>query len=200
MAFAEIIQSSLEYWRAHSWDWKDAPEYGSLVKVTSSTGTVFGVVYAIEVGSLDNGRSPFPYKMTEQELLSQQPHIFAFLATTFSAITVGYGDEQGYQYQLASRPPRIHGFVERVSEMDSRAFFTSHEYLHLIFGFASRVGNVDELLLAVLKKQFDDGCMDGHQLHSFIKMYSLLLGNDYKRLKIFLGRVQTLALAFGVAV
>lgn len=200
MAFAEIIQSSLEQWRAHSWDWRDVPEYGSLVMVSRPSGAVFGVVHAIEVGSLDSSRSPFPYKMTEEELLSQQPHIFAFLATTFSAITVGYTDEQGYNYQLAAHPPRIHGFVERATERDLRAFFSSQEYLHLIFGFSSRIGNVDELLLAIVKRQFGAQCMDRQQLHSFIKMYSLLLGNDYKRLKVFLGRVQIVAQAFGIEV
>jgi hypothetical protein len=88
--FAEIIISSLQQWTAQSWQWNDRPDFASLMVVQDGQRTIFGLVYAIQTGSWQTERTPFPYQKTEEELLRDQPHIFEFLQTTFTCLTVGF--------------------------------------------------------------------------------------------------------------
>lgn len=189
--FAEIIESSLQSWRAQSWEWDTFPPFGSLVAIQKRDQTLFGIVHQIETGSMDSGRFPFPYQKTEEELLREQPQIFEFLRTSFVCLTVGYQDNSGpIRYQLAPQPPKIHAFVRSVTPEEQTLFFAQQNYLHLLFNFSDQILNLDELLLALLKQQSDHKIFSDERLHEFIDTFSLLTGNDYRRLKIFLQRAE----------
>ncbi len=150
--FAEVIESSLYSFTAQSWEWDYFPAFGSLVVVQTKQRTIFGIVYALQTGSMDPGRYPFTYKKTEEELKSEQPHIFEFLQTTFSCITVGFYEATTMIYQVAPEPPKMHAFVSHANQFQVTQFFTSCAYLHLIFGGAQLYAT-DELLLSLIKKQ-----------------------------------------------
>src|SRR5690348_3865197 len=152
--FAEVIESSLTGWIAQSWSWDTFPEFGSIVAVEGKTRTIFGIVHQVQTGSMDPVRYPFPYQKTEEELRKEQPQIFEFLKTTFSCLTLGYQENHGnITYLIAPEPPKIHSFVTPIADNLAKQFFSSHNYLHILFGMSSGIGNVDELLLAVLKQQ-----------------------------------------------
>lgn len=189
--FSEVIESSLQGWMAQSWQWNQFPSFGSLVAITGKKRIVFGIVHQIRTGSMDPARYPFPYKKTEEELLKEQPQIFEFLKTTFSCLTVGYKEEKTMRYLLVPEPPTIHSFVAVASPHLQREFFAQTDYLHLLFG-CSQLFNLDELLLAVLKYQTMINGIASDTLDHFIDLFSLLAGNDYRRLKIFLSRAQNI--------
>lgn len=191
--FAEVIESSLHGFLGQSWDYAVCPAFGSLVAVTTPQRTLFGIVYQIQTGSMDPGRHPFPYQKTEEELRLEQPQIFEFLRTTFSCLIVGHkNNNAAISYALAPEPAKIHTFITPLSATLSRQFFASTHYLHVLFGQANTVTNLDELLLATLTQQAALGTLSPQTLTAFTATFSLLTGNDYRRLKLFLQRVEPL--------
>lgn len=189
-AFAEIIESSLSGWTAQSWQWNRFPIFGSLVTVETQHRNLFGLVYQTQTGSMDPTRYPFPYQKTEQELLAEQPQIFEFLKTTFMSMTVGYLEHGRMIYLLAPEPAHIHAFVSEASKEQSAEFFSSEQFLHLVFGAASQQINLDELLLTILRYQKTLGILTQERLKRYVETYALLIGNDYRRLKFFAQRTE----------
>ena len=190
--FAEVIESSLQGFMAQSWQWDTFPSFGSMVTITSKKRTIFGLVHQINTGSMDPTRYPFPYKKTEEELLREQPQIFEFLKTTFSCLAVGYQEGGTIIHLLPPEPAKIHGFVTPMSQDLCKQFFYQERYLHLLFGLSNSIFNLDELLLAILNYQASLKILTPEKLAAFIQSLSLLTGNDYRRLKLFLQRVEPL--------
>ncbi len=188
--FAEVIESSLTGWLAQSWAWDTFPEFGSFVAIEGKKRTVFGIVHQVQTGSMDSVRYPFPYQKTEEELLKEQPQIFEFLKTTFSCITVGYQEKKSISYLIAPEPPKIHAFVAHPSTELSKNFFASTRYMHLLFTHSAQIFNMDELMLALLKQHIELKILTQDKINSFMQTYSLLTGNDYRRIKLFLQRAE----------
>jgi hypothetical protein len=188
--FAEVIESSLTGWLAQSWAWDTFPEFGSFVAIEGKKRTVFGIVHQVQTGSMDAVRYPFPYQKTEEELLKEQPQIFEFLKTTFSCITVGYQEKKSISYLIAPEPPKIHAFVAHPSAELSKNFFASTRYLHILFTHASHIFNMDELMLALLRQHINLNILTQDKINIFMQTYSLLTGNDYRRIKLFLQRAE----------
>lgn len=191
-AFAEVIESELHNFLGQSWQWDAFPPFGSIVCIPGTKRTLFGMVYQIKTGSMDPVRYPFAYKKTEQELRDEQPQIFEFLKTSFSCLIVGYQEKGIISYTMAPQPAKIHAFIEPMSAEMSKSFFSSHRYLDVLFGLSSQVVNLDELLLATLKQQSALTILSDKKLASFVESYALLTGNDYRRLKLFLQRVEAI--------
>ena len=187
------MESSLQTFVAQCWQWDTMPQFGSLVTVQDGKRTIFALVYQIQTGSMDPVRYPFPYKKTHEELLAEQPQIFEFLKTNFSCIALGYSQNGRVFHLMPPEPPKIHSFVSLASAEQYKEFMAKNGYLPLIFSFSGPIGNLDELLLAILKNQAQLG--DGlkpEKMADFIETYSMLTGNDYRRLKLFLQRAQSL--------
>lgn len=190
--FAEVIESSLSGWLAQSWQWDTFPTFGSLVVIEHKNRILFGIVHQIQTGSMDPIRYPFAYQKTEEELLREQPQIFEFLKTTFSCLTIGYKENNTLFYQLAPEPPKIHSFVCNASPELITEFFCQEQYLHTLFALSNQLFSLDELLLALLKNLANLKVITQPNLAAFIQTFSLLIDNDYKRLKLFLQRAQPL--------
>jgi len=186
--FAEVIESSLQGFTAQSWQWDTFPEFGSLVTVTTKKRTLFGVVDTISTGSIEPGRYPFTYQKTEEELLTEQPQIFEFLKTSFSCIILGFSEHEIMLYHRAPEPPKIHAFVSLATPIEYKRFFACHNYLHVLAS-SQHTESLDELMLALLRNAHQQKLLDHAKLESFIEIYSLLIGNDYRRLKLFIQRI-----------
>lgn len=120
-AFAEVIESSLHSFTAQSWQWNTFPAFGSFVAIKNGVSTIYAVVHHIQTGSMDPQRTPFTYQKTEEELLAEQPQIFAFLKTTFSCAILGYTHKGAINYTVSPEPPKIHAFVEIYTNLISKA-------------------------------------------------------------------------------
>jgi len=190
--FAEVVESSLHDWRAQCWQWDTFPSFGSIVTIKSGLRTIFGIVHQVKMGSIDPTRYPFAYQKTEEELMQEQPQIFEFLKTTFSCITIGYLQGGKNYYLLSPQPPKIHTFVAHATTEESKQFFASDAYLHLLFGLSGQIFNLEELLLAMIQYQSTLNILSKEKINNFIETFSLLTANDYRRLKLFLQRVEPL--------
>jgi hypothetical protein len=197
--FAEIIESHLDHFLAQSWQWNNFPIFGSLVYVEDDETLVFGCVTHIQVGSMDPMRYPFPYQKTEAELYAEQPQIFEFLRTTFKVQVLGFCEKKknltsDVFYLLPPRPCKIHGFVGSCPSAMQARFFQRFDFLHVLFAFASQIQNIDELLLVMLKQLIDQKLLTQEKQDQFFDIFSLVVGNDYRRLKLFFQRAQQLAI------
>lgn len=193
--FGEIIESSLHTFKGQSWQWDRFPSFGSLLAVETQQRTVFGIVYAVQTGSIDPGRYPFTYQKTEEELRAEQPQIFEFLQTTFMCLTVGFTEHKNIMYQIAPEPPKMHAFISTARPKEITQFFSSCAYLHLIFN-APQIVATDELLLALLRTQAEHSLLTQELFFEFMETVCLITGDDYRRLKIFMNRAQSLTNAF----
>lgn len=189
-AFAEVVESELHSFLGQSWQWDTFPPFGSIVCIHGSKRLLFGMVHQIKTGSMDPTRYPFTYQKTEQELRDEQPQIFEFLKTSFSCLIVGYQENGTISHTLPPQPPKIHAFIEPMSIELSKQFFSSSRYLDILFGLSSQIFNLDELLLATLKHQVALKILSEKRINDFVQSFSLLTGNDYRRLKLFLQRVE----------
>ncbi|KKQ11468.1 MAG: HerA-ATP synthase, barrel domain protein [candidate division TM6 bacterium GW2011_GWF2_36_6] len=194
--FAELIDSNLQGFTAQCWKWDNFAEFGSLIQVDSGKNTVLGCVTQVQTGSQDPMRSPFPYQKTEAELLAEQPQIFEFLRTTFTVQILGYIDKNQNKifYLLPPVPCKIHSFAKECSNEIVEKFFKEQFYLHILFKFLNQNPNFDELLLAILNRLSSQNMLTQNMLEDFYQTLSLLTGNDYRRLKLFLTRVEKLTL------
>lgn len=188
--FAEVIESSLTGWLAQSWAWDAFPAFGSFVAIEEKKRTIFGIVHQVQTGSMDPIRYPFPYQKTESELLLEQPQIFEFLKTTFTCATIGYQEKGTIHYLISPEPPKIHSFIAHPSTEITKIFFANTRYLHLLFTHSAQIFNIDELMLALLKQHISLNICTKEKLNSFMNTYSLLTGNDYRRIKLFLQRAE----------
>ena len=147
-------------------------------------------MHQIQTGSMDPVRSPFPYQKTQEELMAEQPQIFEFLKTTFDCITLGYQEKGKIHYLMTPEPPKIHTFVLPVDRELYQQFFASEQFLHVLFGLAHQIINIDELLLAILRNLSELDLISEEKINKLVESFSLLTGNDYRRLKLFLGRAE----------
>lgn len=189
---AEVIESSLNGFLAQTWQWNHFPTFGSMVSVDTGKRLLCGVIYQVQTGSMDPVRYPFPYQKTEVELIAEQPQIFEFLKTTFNTLIIGYQEKGSFFYVSAPEPAKIHSFINPMTPNLCKQFFYQHRYLHLLFGLQNQLGNIDELMLALIKQQADLGIMHREAIRTFAHQFCLLTGNDYRRLKLFLQRVEPL--------
>ncbi len=190
--FAEIIQSSVETWKAQCWEWDQAPALGTLVTTTSNDRTMYGIVYAVATGSDDPMRQPIAYKKNEAQLRSEQPQIFEFLQTICSCLPLGYQENNQWFYHLPGQPPKIHAFVSRPSAQLKKQFLADDRYLAPLFAGANQVGNIDELLLGLIKEQNQITAWDSKRFHQFFSAYTHATGVDYRHLRTLIERAQQL--------
>lgn len=186
--FGEVIESSLEIFTGKTWIWDNYPSFGSLVTIKKNDQKIYAIIYQVQTGSDDVARKPFAYQKTEEELKRDQPQIFEFLETSFNCILVGYKENDKIFYQIPAEPVKIHSFILNASHDEHMDFFKDSQFLYSIFSHENKLQNIDELLLAIFKnlKKIKDFTQD--DILNFSQNYSLLTGNDYKRLKLFITR------------
>jgi hypothetical protein len=188
---AEVIESSLQHLSAECWPDHEVPSCGSLIVTDDQDVCRYAFVYASHMNADETLRSVRAYQKTQEELRAQQPHIFAFLKTTVSALIVGEDKGDRIQHMHASRPIALHTFVRLADQQEYHRFFMTSHYIALIFGQAHVVGAVEELLLHIIVAMKQQGVpSSAHE--DLIDAYVMLSGADYRRMKLFLYRVQQL--------
>lgn len=191
--FAEVIESSLRGFTAQCWEANMVPKFGSLVMVEQENAhprtTIIGLVHSIKTGSADPARHITPYKKTHEQLRKEHPQIFAFLKTTLSCCVLGYGQSGKIQYQLAPKPVSVHSFVTPITPEVGKLFFSSTLFMHLLFHAVDEFFNIDDVIVALVQYAVTQKFCKTSFLQDTIEQFSLLSGNDYQRLRLFVQRI-----------
>ncbi len=190
LVFGEIIESSLTSWTIQSWQLEDYPPFGAIIQTNYDNNQHFGVICDIKTGPKDTGRAPFAFGKTIEALKQEQPHIFQLLQTTITAIPLSYSNNQHFVYEIPKRPAPIHAFAQSCTAQELKAFFAHSQWVVTFFNLAQQNPLFDELLIALLRNGHEHQALDKETIQEIIDIFCLLTHDDYRKLKIFLQRIE----------
>ncbi|MGB3300203.1 MAG: HAS-barrel domain-containing protein [Phormidesmis sp.] len=185
----------------------------------ASANQIYGVVYHATTSPLDSVHRARALGMSLDELREQQPQIFAMLKTEFRVAIVGFvpmeasrtsqrnangnGRGQGaatettvvrgmvlsdriYQH-LPPRPPQVHQAVYRCDANEVVSFTEELDWLRTLL----QVSGVptESLAAAAIREVYDLRDLDRDWLVRAGRMVSVLLKDDYDRLRMILAQI-----------
>lgn len=195
-AFAEVMRSTLHAFHAECWSWDAPPAFGQLVCVQDASECIFGIVTHITTGPRDTHRSPMPLQKTHEELRQEYPHIFQLLHTSFTCVVIGYYQNDTFVYQAPPTPARLHAFVAPADQQHHIDIFAYETYLPMLFHAPDLDASIDELVLAIMRHMGWCNMLSYTRISAITDTFSMLINNDYRRLKVFLQRVERLRRAY----
>jgi len=108
----EVIEASTTGFVAQCYELYQSPPLGSLVKTTDLPVELYGIVYNATTTSLEPGRRPIARgknETSEEEIYRSSPQLSQLLRSEFSALVVGYRENEKLHYHL----PSIHHLLCR---------------------------------------------------------------------------------------
>jgi hypothetical protein len=176
------------------------PPFGSWVKsIDEESGNqIYAVVYHATTSPIDSVHRARALGLSLQDLREQQPQIFAMLKTEFRAAIVGFqapvaarnggAAETGRVYQhLPPRPPQIHQAVHVCEVAEILHFSETLDFLRTLLQMPS--APVDALAAATIREIYQLRQADRAWLVQAGRSLSLLLKDDYDRLRIILSQI-----------
>lgn len=205
---AEVIETATTEFLAQCLEPEDLsfavmPPFGSWVKATDeeSGNQIYGVVYHVTTSPIDSVHRARALGLSLQDLREQQPQIFAMLKTEFRAAIVGFsppgrhgkngggrsrGDSRIYQH-LPPRPPQIHQAVYYCEPEEIIRFSDQLDFLRTLLQVAG--APVDGLTAAAIREIYQLRQADRAWLVEAGRSLSILLKDDYDRLRIILSQI-----------
>ncbi|PSB05413.1 hypothetical protein C7B61_08585 [filamentous cyanobacterium CCP1] len=216
---AEVIETSTTEFLAQCLEPEDLsfavmPPFGSWVKAfdEESGNQIYAVVYHATTSPIDSVHRARALGLSLQELREQQPQIFAMLKTEFRAAIVGFqlpetapsknkngskrsndngsvnGSLFSTQYQhLPPRPPQVHQAVYYCEPEEIIQFSEQLDFLRTLLQLNS--APVDALTAATIREIYQLRQADRTWLVQAGRSLSLLLKDDYDRLRVILSQI-----------
>ncbi|MEL6223798.1 MAG: HAS-barrel domain-containing protein [Cyanobacteria bacterium J06627_8] len=207
---AEVIETSTSEFLAQCLEPDDLsyakmPPFGSWVtaKDEETGNQIYAVVYHSTTAPIDSVHRARALGLSLHELRDQQPQIFAMLRTEFRALIVGFYappqtelagvsveqssvQSMAFQY-LPPRPPQVHQAVYTCDSQHIVQFTEELDFLRSLFNIPG--APVDSLIAAVIRTTYQHRKGDRPWLIRAGRMLSLLLKDDYDRLRIILNQI-----------
>ena len=128
----------------------DAPPLGALVRAGDS---VFAVVDGVATAALDPGREVIARgaeAASEADVYAEHPQLERLLRTETTLTIVGYREGERVFRHLPPLPPRIHTFLYRCGEEETRLFMERADWVALLL--ESGLPVADEVVAAALRE------------------------------------------------
>lgn len=201
---AEVVETVTTEFLAQCLDPEDLsfpamPPFGSWVKSfdEETANQIYGVVYYATTTPVDSVHRARALGLSLEELRQQQPQIFAMLKTEFRAAIVGYqpvvqrGDRAllgatVYQH-LPPRPPQVHQGVYRCRAEEVVTFTESLDFLRTLLQVPG--APTEGLVAAAIRQGYQLRQADGDWLVRAGRSLSLVLKDDYDRLRVILSQI-----------
>ncbi len=198
---AEVIETTTTEFLAQCLEPEDLsfppmPPFGSWVcSVDEESGNqVYALVYYATTMPIDSVHRARALGLSLQDLREEQPQIFAMLKTEFRAAIVGFEQPSGsissnnrvYQY-LPPRPPQIHQAVYRCEPEAIIKFTEELDFLRTLL-FVNGAP-VDSLTAAAIREVYQLRKADRQWLIKAGRTLSVLLKDDYDRLRFILSQI-----------
>jgi hypothetical protein len=202
---AEVIETSTTEFVAQCLEPDDLsfpamPPFGSWIKsVDEESGNqIYGVVYHATTSPIDSVHRARALGLSLQGLREEQPQIFAMLKTEFRAAILGFmppGNQRNgsrkitgtvYQY-IPPRPPQIHQAVYRCEPAEIVHFSEQLDFLRTLLQVTG--APVEALTAAAIREVYQLRKAERDWLVKAGRMLSLLLKDDYDRLRIILSQI-----------
>jgi len=189
---AEIISSSPHEWHALCVKVDQAPHFGSLIIIQETWATYIGIVHHITTQSIDSVHTPLALGKSPDELARDYPQMPLFLQTKISCLAIGYIKNHIMRLQWPAKPPSIHAHITLAPSAIYQQIMCDNQYLSLLFKHTTVTPYLDELILALLTHLDNQNLLTESLLETLVDQFSLLTGNDYRRLKLLLQRIERL--------
>jgi len=189
----EVIEASTTDFVAQCYELYQSPPLGSLVKTTDLPVEIYSIVYGATTASLEPGRRPIARgkdEASEEEIYKSSPQLLQLLRSEFSALVVGYRENEKLYHYLPPKPARIHGFVHLCSPGEVKEFSQSFDFLNILINTHLPVP-ADELIAACLRQMSQVYENPNPFLVAAGKELAILLSGDFNQLKAILGRIRT---------
>jgi hypothetical protein len=205
---AEVIETATAEFLAQCLEPEDLsfpmmPAFGSLVRslgVTPETSPetdsgywVYAVVYHATTTPIDSIHRARALGLSLEQLRAEQPQIFAMLKTEFRAAIVGFETLESrnsrsrlYQH-LPPRPPQIHQAVYQCHPDEVIRFSEQFDFIRILLEIPGTP--VDALIAATLRNIYQLRHTEQSWLVQAGRNLSLLLKDDYDRLRYILSQV-----------
>ncbi len=212
---AEVIETSTTEFLAQCLEPDDLsfavmPPFGSWVKSMDeeSGNQIYAVVYHATTSPIDSVHRARALGLSLQELREQQPQIFAMLKTEFRAAIAGFrppdhhfngSGQLGFEqlggadagdrifHHLPARPPQVHQAVYYCTSQDVLDFSERLDFVRTLLQISG--APVDSLTAAAIREIYQLRKGDRTWLVQAGRMLSLLLKDDYDRLRIILDQI-----------
>lgn len=188
----EVIEAGTTDFVAQCYELYQSPSLGSLVKTADLSVELYGIVYQATTTSLEPGRRPIARgkdEASEEEIYKSSPQLLQLLRSEFSALVVGYRENEKLHHYLPPKPARIHGFVHLCSPEEVKKFSQSFDFLNILIN-THLPTPADELIAACLR-QMSQVYEDPHPfLVAAGKELAILLSGEFNQLKAILGRIK----------
>lgn len=197
---AEVIETTTTEFLAQCLEPDDLsfppmPPFGSWVKSQDeeSGNQVYAVVYHATTMPIDSVHRARALGMSLADLREEQPQIFAMLKTEFRAAIIGFeqpktNNSNGAVYQyLPPRPPQIHQAVYRCEASAIIRFSEEMDFLRTLLTING--APIDSLTAAAIREVFQLRKADREWLVKAGRTLSILLKDDYDRLKYILSQI-----------
>ncbi|MFC2017035.1 hypothetical protein ACFLUD_01315 [Chloroflexota bacterium] len=188
----EVIEASTTDFVAQCYELYQSPPLGSLVKTRDMPVELYGIVYHATTTSLEPGRRPIARgkdEASEEEIYRASPQLLKLLRTEFSALVVGYREDEKLYHYLPPKPARIHSFVYLCPPEEVKEFSQPFDFLNMLINTHLPV-STDELVAASLR-QMSQVYEDRHAfLVAAGKELAILLSGQFNQLKAILGRIK----------
>lgn len=189
----EIVEASTSLFLGETYELHQMPPFGSLVRASDATNSIYGLVFDAGTASLDAGRRPVPRgqnEENEEDIYRKNPQLAKLLRTSFSAIVVGYGENNTEpKHMTPPRPPRIHGFIYQCEAEEVINFTYRFDFLSLLAS-ARLTSSTDELIAAFIRSAGQARNNDRSFLVKAGKELAVLLAGDLNRLNAILRRIR----------
>ncbi len=176
------------------------PPFGSWVKAMDeeSGNKILGVVIFATTSPIDSVHRARALGLSLADLREQQPQIFAMLKTEFRVAIVGFERPshangkrdilgQVYQY-LPPRPPQIHQAVYCCEALEIIHFSQEVDFLRILLQVKD--SPIEALIAAAIREIYLLRKADREWLVKVGRILSILLKDDYDRLRYILSQVQ----------
>lgn len=202
---AEVIETATTEFLAQCLEPEDLsfpamPPFGSWVKSKDevSGNQIYAIIYYATTMPIDSVHRARALGMSLTELREQQPQIFAMLKTEFKAAIAGFKSteeslngsalktEKICQY-IPPRPPQIHQAVYLCEPEEIIEFSEKLDFLRTLLQVSD--APVDSLVAAAIRDIYLLRKYDRYWLVQAGRNLSVLLKNDYDRLRIILGQI-----------
>ncbi len=188
----EVIEASTTDFVAQCYELYQSPPLGSLVKTTDLPVELYGIVCHATTTSLEPGRRPIARgkdEASEEDIYRSNPQLLQLLRSEFSALVVGYRENEKLYHYLPPKPARIHGFVHLCPPEEVKEFSRSLNFLNLLINTHLSVP-ADELIAACLRQMSHVYENPRDFLVAAGKELAILLSGEFNQLKAILGRIR----------
>lgn len=188
----EIIETATGSFTAQSYELNALPPLGSLVKVQVADLELYAIVSHATTQGIEPGRRPIARGQDaaqEEALFEANPQLSKLLKSEFSALVVGFKDEECIKHYLPPYPARLHSFVYACSGAEIQAFSRQFGFLNLLLKSGTDVPS-EEIIAAALRQMSRTHDDSRTFLIQAGKELAALLGREYGQLKAILERIK----------